>query len=42
MFGAGVVAIAASGACEKPAPPTPPTPEVYVTAFVQKDVPVYL
>jgi membrane fusion protein, multidrug efflux system len=42
MFGAGVVVIASSVACEKPAPPTPPTPEVYVTAVVQKDVPVYL
>ena len=42
MFGAGVVAIAASVACEKPAPPAPPPPEVYVTAVVQKDVPVYL
>ena len=42
MFGAGVVAIASSVACEKPAPPAPPTPEVYVTAVEQKDVPVYL
>ena len=42
MFGAGVVAIASSVACEKPAPPAPPPPEVYVAAVVQKDVPVYL
>ena len=42
MFGAGVVAIAASVACEKPVPPTPPPPEVYITPVVQKDVPVYL
>jgi len=42
MFGAGVVAIAASVACEKPAPPAPPTPEVYVAPVEQKDVPVYL
>ena len=42
MFGAGVVAIASSVACETPAPPAPPPPEVYVTAVVQKDVPVYL
>jgi membrane fusion protein, multidrug efflux system len=42
MFGAGVVAIAASVACEKPVPPAPPPPEVYVTPVVQKDVPVYL
>jgi len=42
MFGAGVVVIASSVACETPAPPTPPPPEVYVTAVVQKDVPVYL
>ena len=32
MLAAGVVAIAASVACEKPAPPAPPPPEVYVTA----------
>jgi len=42
MFGAGVVAIAANVACEKPAPPAPPTPEVYVAPVEQKDVPVYL
>jgi len=42
MFGAGVVAIAASVACEKPAPPAPPPPEVYVAPVEQKDVPVYL
>ena len=42
MFGAGVVAIASSVACEKPAPPAPPTPEVYVAPVEQKDVPVYL
>ncbi|HVQ13638.1 MAG TPA: biotin/lipoyl-binding protein, partial [Vicinamibacterales bacterium] len=42
IFAAGVVAIAASVACEQPAPPAPPPPEVYVTAVVQKDVPVYL
>ena len=42
MFGAGVVAIASSVACEQPAPPAPPTPEVYVTPVEQKDVPVYL
>jgi len=42
MFGAGVLAIAASVACEKPAPPAPPTPEVYVAPVEQKDVPVYL
>ena len=42
MFAAGVVAIVSIVACEKPAPPAPPPPEVYVTAVVQKDVPVYL
>ena len=42
MFGAGVLAIAASVACETPAPPAPPTPEVYVAPVEQKDVPVYL
>ena len=42
MFGAGVVAIASSVACEKPAPPAPPPPEVYVAPVEQKDVPVYL
>jgi membrane fusion protein (multidrug efflux system) len=42
MLAAGVVAIAASVACEKPAPPAPPPPEVYVTAVVKKDVPEYL
>ena len=42
MFGAGVLAIAASVACEKPAPPAPPPPEVYVAPVEQKDVPVYL
>ena len=39
----GVVAIVSSVACEKAAPPPPPPPpEVYTTAVVQKDVPVYL
>jgi membrane fusion protein, multidrug efflux system len=37
------VAIVSSVACEKAAPPAPPPPpEVYTTAVVQKDVPVYL
>ena len=39
----GAVAAALSMACQKPAPPPPPPPpEVYVTAVVQRDVPVYL
>jgi membrane fusion protein, multidrug efflux system len=43
MLAAGVVAIGSSVACEKAAPPAPPPPpEVYTTAVVQKDVPVYL
>jgi membrane fusion protein, multidrug efflux system len=43
MLAAGVVAIVSSVACEKAAPPAPPPPpEVYTTAVVQKDVPVYL
>ena len=39
---AGAVAAALSLACEKPAPPPPPPPEVYTTAVIQRDVPVYL
>lgn len=43
MLAAGVVATVASVACgEKAAPPPPPPPEVYTTAVVQRDVPVYL
>jgi membrane fusion protein (multidrug efflux system) len=43
MLAAGLVAIGSSVACgEKAAPPPPPPPEVYTTAVVQKDVPVYL
>jgi membrane fusion protein (multidrug efflux system) len=43
MLAAGLVAIVSSAACgEKAAPPPPPPPEVYTTAVVQKDVPVYL
>ena len=42
MLAAGLVAIVSSVACETPAPPPPPPPEVYTTAVVQKDVPVYL
>ena len=43
MLAAGVVAIGASVACEKAAPPAPPPPpEVYTSAVVQRDVPVYL
>ena len=43
MLAAGVVAIVSSVACEKAAPPPPPPPpEVYTTAVLQKDVPVYL
>jgi membrane fusion protein (multidrug efflux system) len=42
MLAAGLVAIVSSVACEKPAPPPPPPPEVYTTAVVQRDVPVYL
>jgi len=42
VLAAGAVAAALNLACEKPAPPAPPPPEVYVTAVIQKDVPVYL
>ena len=42
MFAAGVVVIASSVACEKPAAVAPPPPEVYVTSVTQRDVPVYL
>jgi membrane fusion protein, multidrug efflux system len=43
MLAAGVVVIVSSAACgEKAAPPPPPPPEVYTTAVVQNDVPVYL
>src|SRR5262245_50188382 len=42
MFAAIAAAAALSVACEQPAPPAPPPPEVYVTAVVQQDVPVYL
>ncbi len=43
VLAAGAVAAALSMACQKPAPPPPPPPpEVYVTAVVQRDVPVYL
>ncbi len=42
MLAAGVLAAALSVACEEPAPAAAPPPEVYVTAVVQQDVPVYL
>jgi len=43
MLAASLVAIGSSVACgEKAAPPPPPPPEVYTTAVVQRDVPVYL
>ena len=42
VLAAGVVAAALNLACEQPAPPAPPPPEVYVTAVIQRDVPVYL
>jgi membrane fusion protein, multidrug efflux system len=37
-----VTALAATVACEKPAPAAPPPTQVYVAPVVQKDVPVYL
>jgi membrane fusion protein (multidrug efflux system) len=42
MLAAGVLAAALSVACEEPAPAAASPPEVYVTAVVQQDVPVYL
>src|SRR3954447_15853785 len=42
MFVAAAIAAALSAACEKPVAVAPPPPEVYVSAGVQQDVPVYL
>ena len=42
LLAAGAVTAVLSLACEKPAPPPPPPPEVYTSAVIQRDVPVYL
>src|SRR4051794_41046675 len=42
MCVAAAMTAALSAACEKPVAVAPPPPEVYVSAVVQQDVPVYL
>src|SRR3954463_344311 len=42
MLVAAAIAAALTAACEKPVAAAPPPPEVYVSAVVQQDVPVYL